>query len=147
MSAVFMEHMLTRIREDCGEALRIFGTGTGGVADGGAGASVVKRFVDRLVGEVVRRAVSHIVSHSMGAHEPLYPLHQISEYVSSLLSLTRLLSQDLFLTATAATFVQVWRVVDVAKEVVRQAMSGDKEGGQVESQAVEAVGKEAEKAV
>ncbi|KAH8079635.1 exocyst complex component Sec10-domain-containing protein [Filobasidium floriforme] len=123
MSAVFMERMLTRIREDCGEALRIFGTGTGGVADGGAGASVVKRFVDRLVGEV------------------------ISEYVSSLLSLTRLLSQDLFLTATAATFVQVWRVVDVAKEVVRQAMSGGKEGDQVEKQAVEAVGKEAERAV
>jgi hypothetical protein len=55
MSAVFMERMLARIREDCGEALRIFGTGThaGLAADGGAGASVVKRFVDRLVGEVV----------------------------------------------------------------------------------------------
>jgi len=57
MSAVFMERMLARIREDCGEALRIFGTGTrtGLAADGGAGASVVKRFVDRLVGEVVGR--------------------------------------------------------------------------------------------
>lgn len=56
MSAVFMERMLARIREDCGEALRIFGTGEGDglVRDGGAGASVVKRFVDRLVGEVVR---------------------------------------------------------------------------------------------
>ena len=55
MSAVFMERMLARIREDCGEALRIFGTGEddGLVRDGGAGASVVKRFVDRLVGEVV----------------------------------------------------------------------------------------------
>ena len=57
MSAVFMERMLARIREDCGEALRIFGTGsrTDLSADGGAGASVVKRFVDRLVGEVVGR--------------------------------------------------------------------------------------------
>ena len=57
MSAVFMERMLARIREDCGEALRIFGTGEddGLVRDGGAGASVVKRFVDRLVGEVVSR--------------------------------------------------------------------------------------------
>jgi hypothetical protein len=147
MSAVFMERMLTRIREDCGEALRIFGTGTGGVADGGAGASVVKRFVDRLVGEVVRRILSHFGSNSRGAHETVCTLHQISEYVSSLLSLTRLLSQDLFLTATAATFVQVWRVVDVAKEVVRQAMSGEKEGDDVEKQAVEAVAKEAERAV
>jgi hypothetical protein len=43
--------------------------------------------------------------------------------------------------------VQVWRVVDVAKEVVRQAMSGEKEGDQVEKQAVVAVGKEAERAV
>jgi hypothetical protein len=68
MSAVFMERMLTRIREDCGEALRIFGTGTGGVADGGAGASVVKRFVDRLVGEVVRRAESQNVSPRSVAH-------------------------------------------------------------------------------
>ena len=72
MSAVFMERMLTRIREDCGEALRIFGTGTGGVADGGAGASVVKRFVDRLVGEVVRRAVSYMIFRRE-AHLPDFP--------------------------------------------------------------------------
>jgi hypothetical protein len=53
MSAVFMERMITRIKEDGGEALRIFGTSFGIDEQGGAGISVVRRFVDRLVGEVV----------------------------------------------------------------------------------------------
>lgn len=61
MSAVFMEYMLNKLREDCAEALRIFGVlaDAGGKGDGvreeaGSGISVVRRFVDRLVGEVVR---------------------------------------------------------------------------------------------
>ena len=76
---------------------------------------------------------------------------QISEYVSSLLSLTRLLSQDLFLTATAATFVQVWRVVDCTKEVVREALVMGSVADSVEdtwaTDAISAVGSDAEKAV
>lgn len=76
---------------------------------------------------------------------------QISEYVSSLLSLTRLLSQDLFLTATAATFVQVWRVVDCTKEVVREALEMGSVADSVEdtwaTEAISAVGSDAEKAV
>jgi len=65
--------------------------------------------------------------------------------------LTRLLSQDLFLTATAATFVQVWRVVDCAKEVVREALATGSDAEPVAdvwaTEAINAVGSDAEKAV
>ncbi|EIW71948.1 recyclin-1 [Tremella mesenterica] len=42
----------------------------------------------------------------------------IGEYLQSLLSQARIVSQDLFLQATAATFVQAWKLVDVAMEVL-----------------------------
>ena len=43
---------------------------------------------------------------------------QIGEYISPLLSQSRAISQDLFLQATAAAFVQAWKLVDVAMEVL-----------------------------
>lgn len=42
----------------------------------------------------------------------------IGEYIQPLLSQARVVSLDLFLQATAATFVQAWKLVDVAMEVL-----------------------------
>nr|XP_019010411.1 recyclin-1 [Kwoniella pini CBS 10737]OCF49192.1 recyclin-1 [Kwoniella pini CBS 10737] len=42
----------------------------------------------------------------------------IGEYIHPLLSQARAVSQDLFLQATAATFVQAWKLVDLVMEVV-----------------------------
>ncbi|WVQ84674.1 hypothetical protein IAT38_006829 [Cryptococcus sp. DSM 104549] len=42
----------------------------------------------------------------------------IGEYIHPLLSQARAVSQDLFLRATAATFVQAWKLVDVVMEVL-----------------------------
>ncbi|WWD19726.1 hypothetical protein CI109_104190 [Kwoniella shandongensis] len=42
----------------------------------------------------------------------------IGEYIHPLLSQARAVSQDIFLQATAATFVQAWKLVDVVMEVV-----------------------------
>ncbi|WVW86251.1 hypothetical protein I302_108293 [Kwoniella bestiolae CBS 10118] len=47
----------------------------------------------------------------------------IGEYIHPLLSQARAVSQDLFLQATAATFVQAWKLVDLVMEVV-----GDDQG-------------------
>ncbi|KIR53422.1 recyclin-1 [Cryptococcus gattii Ru294] len=57
-------------------------------------AKVVLSFCDRLSNEV------------------------IGEYIHPLLSQARAISQDLFLRATAATFVQAWKLVDVTMEVL-----------------------------
>ncbi|WRT70136.1 uncharacterized protein IL334_007130 [Kwoniella shivajii] len=42
----------------------------------------------------------------------------IGEYIHPLLSQARAVSQDLFLQATAATFVQAWKLVDLVMEVL-----------------------------
>ncbi|KAK8853299.1 hypothetical protein IAR55_004003 [Kwoniella newhampshirensis] len=42
----------------------------------------------------------------------------IGEYIHPLLSQARAVSQDIFLQATAATFVQAWKLVDLVMEVV-----------------------------
>ncbi len=43
---------------------------------------------------------------------------QIGEYIQPLLGQTRVVSQDLFLQATPATFVQAWKLVDAVMEVL-----------------------------
>lgn len=78
---------------------------------------------------------------------------QVGEYVSSLLSQTRLISQDLFLTASAAAFVQAWRVVGAAKEVVKESFGDDNASDNPVLQPsasmgiLDSVGKDAESAV
>ncbi|WWC64489.1 uncharacterized protein I303_107099 [Kwoniella dejecticola CBS 10117] len=47
----------------------------------------------------------------------------IGEYIHPLLSQARAVSQDLFLQATAATFVQAWKLVDLVMEVVGDEQS------------------------
>ncbi|TXT05991.1 hypothetical protein VHUM_03752 [Vanrija humicola] len=63
-----------------------------------AGARVVHSFAERLADEV------------------------IGEYIQTLLGQTRVMSPDLFLRATAASFIQAWKLVDVSAEVL-----GDKQ--------------------
>ncbi|WOO81899.1 Recyclin-1 [Vanrija pseudolonga] len=63
-----------------------------------AGARVVHSFAERLADEV------------------------IGEYIQTLLGQTRIMSPDLFLRATAASFIQAWKLVDVSAEVL-----GDKQ--------------------
>lgn len=43
---------------------------------------------------------------------------QIGEYIHPLLSQARVISLDIFLQATAASFVQSWKLVDVAMAVL-----------------------------
>lgn len=45
-------------------------------------------------------------------------MDQIGEYIHPLLSQTRVISLDIFLQATAASFVQAWKLVDVAMTVL-----------------------------
>jgi hypothetical protein len=56
----------------------------------------------------------------------------VAEYINPLLSECRLLSQELFLTATPATFVESWRVVekmaDVAKNLIPDGAEEAEEG-------------------
>ncbi|KAJ9125540.1 hypothetical protein QFC22_000501 [Naganishia vaughanmartiniae] len=66
------------------------------VFPGMAGLIVIYKFTDRLANDVV------------------------AEYINPLLSECRLLSQELFLTATPATFVESWRVVEKMAEVAKK---------------------------
>ncbi len=45
-------------------------------------------------------------------------MQQIGEYVQALLAQTRIVSPELFLQANAASFVQAWKLVDIAMEVL-----------------------------
>ncbi|GHJ85367.1 hypothetical protein NliqN6_1769 [Naganishia liquefaciens] len=74
------------------------------VFPGLAGLTVVYKFAERLANDV------------------------IAEYINPLLSQCRLLSQELFLTATAATFVEAWRIVEQMSVLASSLLAEDGPG-------------------
>jgi recyclin-1 len=44
----------------------------------------------------------------------------LAEYIQPLLAQSRIVSSEMFLRAVAATFVQVWKLVDVVMDVIGQ---------------------------
>ena len=95
----FMSHVLEAFRTDAYRAVRVFP----------ATSRVILFFCDRVANDVVR---SPRLSSS-----PRRPL-QIGEYIQPLLSQARVASQNLFLQATAASFVQAWKLVDLVMEIL-----------------------------
>lgn len=58
-----------------------------------------------------------VIRHMDGFRFLTCPLIQVAEYVTPLLSHARALEHEQFLQASAATFIQSWRIVDVLMEV------------------------------
>jgi hypothetical protein len=108
----FISHVLAAIERDGSEIAAVF--------PGLAGLTVVYKFSERLANDVVSIVILVIQScadHNTGC--------QIAEYINPLLSQCRLLSQELFLTATAATFVEAWRVVEKMAALASSLASED----------------------
>lgn len=98
----FMSHVIGAIRTDGGVAVRVFPPDS----------QVLYAFADRIANEVVSppRGLSRRRDFEN------FRL-QVGEYITPLLSHARSVSNEVFLKATAATFVQAWRMVDVLVEV------------------------------
>lgn len=92
----FMTHILTALHKDGSTAVRVFPPDS----------FVVLSFAERVANEVVNfllfKKITIFLTRSL----------QVAEYVAPLLTRAREISNEAFLKATAATFREVWRIVD-----------------------------------
>ena len=101
----FIGDILAALEEHGSRAIRVFP----------AEANVLLSFADKLANEVVSARFLPCVV--WGCHLERGPLCQVGEYISSLLTRAREISNEIFLKASAASFKESWRMVDIIMHI------------------------------